>query len=117
MFPKPRPKPKQRTKRRDQSKLYTELVKPAYLRGLARGQGRGAARCELCLKRKATQIHHKRGRVGADLLDTRYFMGICDPCHRHVHENPAWAYEQGHLVRLGLADGGEQPTEQPDDGA
>lgn len=114
LYPKPERKPKQRAKRKDQSKLYSELLKPAYLRGLARGQGKGAARCECCLKRAASQIHHKRGRLGPDLLDTRYFMGVCPECHERIHREPQWAYELGYLVsRSGWsASGDEEASEQ-----
>src|SRR5690554_3818788 len=98
LYPKPERKPKQRTRRKDQNKLYGELVKPAYLRGLAAGQGRVTAMCECCRAKAAVQIHHKRGRLGADLLDTRYFMGVCDECHSLVHSDPTWAYEQGFLI-------------------
>ena len=112
--PKPERKPKQRTKRKDQHKLYVELVKPAFMRGLAVGQGHGTARCQVCRKRPATEVHHKTGRIGGDLLDSRYFMGVCSPCHRRIHDNPEWAFAQGYLVsRLawGHADGDEEAPE------
>lgn len=47
--------------------------------------------CEL----RASQVHHKRGRVGADLLDVEYWLAVCGPCHTHITEHPAEAYEAG----------------------
>jgi hypothetical protein len=25
-------------------------------------------------------------------------MAVCRPCHQRIHDNPAWAKEQGYLV-------------------
>lgn len=45
--------------------------------------------------RRATQVHHRRGRVGALLLDERYWSAMCAECHLHITVNPALAYELG----------------------
>lgn len=45
---------------------------------------------------RATQVHHKRGR-GRWLLDDKTFLAVCDGCHRHIHDNPAWAMQQGYM--------------------
>lgn len=62
--------------------------------------------CELCileggntLPPRATDIHHKKGRSGAMLLDTTHWMAVCRASHRKIHDNPKWAYENGYLLR------------------
>lgn len=52
--------------------------------------------CEMrldCCTGSATEIHHRRGRVGALLLDQSRWTGACSSCHRWVTEHPAAAYE------------------------
>lgn len=118
LFPKPEKKPRQRAKRQEQNILYRELVKPAYLAGLARGQGHVTARCEVCRKKVAAQIHHKRGRAGDDLLDARHFMGVCAECHARIHAQPTWAYGKGYLSSTwGLSDEDQEFAEVAEDGA
>lgn len=46
---------------------------------------------------KADTIHHRRGRAGNLLLDTRFFLSVCNNCHDRIHNNPAWAREHGYL--------------------
>lgn len=46
----------------------------------------------------STELHHSRGRAGALLVDTRYFIALCGKCHDNVHEHPAWAREAGLLA-------------------
>jgi len=43
----------------------------------------------------ATEIHHKRGRVGALYLDVSTWLAICAPHHRWATENPRAAVELG----------------------
>lgn len=43
----------------------------------------------------ATEVHHRRGRVGALLLDQRYWSAMCSRHHRYVTEHPAHAYSLG----------------------
>ena len=51
--------------------------------------------CEVCKGDIATEIHHKRGRVGSLLADPQHFLAVCEPCHRIIEDNPAWAIENG----------------------
>ena len=55
-----------------------------------------------CSKR-ATEIHHVRGRIGRLQCDTRFFMAICRKCHDWIGDNgkkaraigllaPAWEF-------------------------
>lgn len=43
----------------------------------------------------ATEVHHKRGRVGDLLLDTNLWLGLCRAHHAWITEHPAAAYEMG----------------------
>lgn len=43
----------------------------------------------------ATQVHHKKGRIGDLLTDVRYFLPVCDEGHKEIEDNPKWAKEQG----------------------
>ncbi len=56
--------------------------------------------CELWpgCKRRATEIHHIRGRNGKRLNDERYWRSGCMQCHRRVHDSPAEARELGLLL-------------------
>ena len=52
----------------------------------------------------ATEIHHRRGRVGALLLDEAHWSGLCNDHHRWTTEHPAIAYEMGISERrVGIA--------------
>jgi len=46
----------------------------------------------------ATEIHHKMGRTGDLLTDTRYFLGVCRPHHNYIESNPAEAKEHGYSL-------------------
>lgn len=50
--------------------------------------------CEVC-RDIATEIHHKRGRLGPLLTDKSNFLAVCLPCHERIEANPEWAYENG----------------------
>ena len=44
----------------------------------------------------ATEIHHMKGRIGALLTDTRYFIPVCRYAHQEIENNPTWAKENGY---------------------
>tara|TARA_R110000744_G_scaffold195512_2_gene314591 strand:+ start:650 stop:1078 length:429 start_codon:yes stop_codon:yes gene_type:complete len=49
----------------------------------------------------ADQIHHKKGRIGSLLLDTRFWLAVSHDGHRKIEEKPDWAKEMGYsLSRL-----------------
>lgn len=51
----------------------------------------------------ATDIHHKRGRVGVDLIDVTHWIGLCREHHHFVTVNPAAAFDLGvSSSRIGL---------------
>ena len=56
------------------------------------------------------QVHHMAGRVGALMLDRRYWRALCARCHGWVTDHPAEARAAGlslHRNQVGLDDGGE----------
>lgn len=59
--------------------------------------------CEFegCTSRKV-ELHHKKGRIGKLLTDSRYFCSLCNKHHRWVTNNNAAALEMG-LVESRLA--------------
>ncbi len=80
---------KRSIKRKSQEVMYT-ILRKTYLDE--------HQLCEIC-SMDAHDIHHKRGRTGEKLLESDYFMAVCRPCHDRIHNNPAWAYEHGYLLR------------------
>lgn len=53
--------------------------------------------CEKC-GGVANEIHHKLHiRTGKALTETKYFMAICRPCHKFVHDYPKNAIANGWL--------------------
>ena len=46
---------------------------------------------------KATDIHHVRGRTGANYLNAGTWMSACRDCHRWVHDHPGQARAIGLL--------------------
>lgn len=104
MFPKPEKrskKPPKRVKGRSnkgmaRNKLYKHFVRPAYLAGLAAGQGRKGKKavCERC-GAPANQVHHLAGREGAALHDPLNLALLCNPCHDYCHDRPEAAMAEG----------------------
>ena len=45
-----------------------------------------------------TDIHHKKGRIGSLLLDTRYWVALSRESHIFVENNPEWAKENGYSL-------------------
>ncbi len=78
-------------KREIQVRLYNNKTKPEYL--IAHSQ------CEVedCHQR-ATQIHHKKGKIGDLLNDTEYFLAVCWLDHDHIERHPIWAKEKGYSL-------------------
>lgn len=44
---------------------------------------------------KATDIHHKKGRVNEDLTDITEWMAVCRSCHQWIETHPIEATELG----------------------
>lgn len=82
LFPKPKRKP-----RKDDEWGAVRLEKL-----------RRHPRCEVCNVR-ATEVHHKAGRLGPLLTELSNLLSVCRECHARIHANPAWAYERGYLLK------------------
>lgn len=76
-----------------------DTARVRYFINLADRQATWLARCEVCNKQKASEIHHMRGRLGDLLADQRYFLGVCRACHQRITEHPELAYEMGWSTR------------------
>lgn len=55
--------------------------------------------CKVCNVREVTDIHHRCGKIGDLLTDTRFFLAVCRECHTFIEENPAWAYENNYSLK------------------
>lgn len=49
----------------------------------------------------AAQNHHRYGRKRELLMDERFWLPVCAPCHDHIHRSPALSRELGLLAPLG----------------
>ena len=45
----------------------------------------------------ADDIHHMAKR-GKNLCNKDTFLSLCRRCHCEVHDNPAWAKENGYII-------------------
>ena len=39
----------------------------------------------------ATQVHHRSGRIGNNMLDTTTWLSVCYSYHEKIERNPLWA--------------------------
>lgn len=74
--------------------------------------------CERCKSKKATDLHHKAGRVGQWLCRYEYFAALCRQCHDFLHQYPNEARKAGWIIdvhKIGLADSfaSEDPIPSP----
>jgi hypothetical protein len=54
--------------------------------------------CEARLKNcrgEATDVHHRAGRVGENLLDTETWLAVCRPCHLWIESHPVASKQLG----------------------
>jgi len=54
--------------------------------------------CEVCDHQRATEIHHKKGKLGVLLWDKRFFLATDFECHRRLENNRAAARAKGYLL-------------------
>lgn len=59
-------------------------------------------------KKPATEVHHKKGRVGKLLLDVRYWLAVSRDGHRWIEEHPDEAKELGYSLSRLEKDGKEE---------
>jgi len=48
---------------------------------------------------QATEIHHKAGKIGKDLIDELNFLAVCRGCHNYIEEKRTWAMEKGFSIK------------------
>ena len=94
-FEMPEPIKKVSDKRKTENKDYTK-VRKVFLESLIFCQVKGC-------KGLATEVHHKKGRIGKLLTDISYFLGVCRECHNKIELEPKWGKENGYsLNRLDI---------------
>jgi hypothetical protein len=89
-FESPEPIKKVSDKRKSENKEYTKLRK-LFLAEYTICQVKGC-------KELPTEVHHKKGRIGKLLTDTRYFLGVCRECHSKIELEPTWAKENNYSL-------------------
>lgn len=50
------------------------------------------------------QVHHMAGRMGNFLTNHKYFLCVCQNCHRYLEDHPKWAMESGYSVSRFIKD-------------
>jgi hypothetical protein len=55
--------------------------------------------CEICGEQAALDRHHRKRRSQGGDDSPANIMEICRMCHNVIHADPAWAYDQGYLVK------------------
>ena len=55
------------------------------------------AQTPVCIGRVDHQ-HHRKLRSQGGTNDPDNVIGVCAPCHHHIHHNPAESYARGLLV-------------------
>lgn len=80
---------KPRSKKRQKEYEEYNRIRPIFLEG------------KICpiTKRPATEIHHKKGKIGKLLCDQRYFLGVTREGHEWIENNPEEAYRLGYSIK------------------
>jgi len=47
----------------------------------------------------STECHHKRGRIGKDLLDETMWLALCHNCHEYIENHREFAMEKGYSIK------------------
>lgn len=72
-----------------QDKVYN-LLRSKFLRD--------RQRCEVFPELKATEVHHKSGRLGKNYLDVSTWMAVSRKGHDWIHSNDSEARQKGFLL-------------------
>jgi hypothetical protein len=89
--PKPKRKPIKRvSKKRGREERKYSVLRKQFLETNPECQ----AKLKMC-RGEATDIHHVRGRVGEDFLNTDSWLSVCRPCHLWIESHPVAARELG----------------------
>ncbi len=84
-------RPRQVSKKRSAQNRFYRVVRAGYMEKHPTCQHPG------CMA-PATDIHHRKGRIGDLLVDTRWFMSVCRPHHLHIHAHPLEARQAGLIL-------------------
>jgi len=95
-----KPIPRMSAKRREEMKVYSRLRKEFLSDN---------PKCAVYPSRKATDVHHTRGRAGRLYLCVDYWLPVSREAHHKINENPQWARDNGFLCAKG--DWGKQPEQ------
>ena len=72
--------------RKEQLDLY-DILGPKYLKK--------NPICQKCKNAPSDQVHHKKGREGWLLTMVKWFMAVCDECHKYIEMHPLEAIQNG----------------------
>lgn len=75
-------------KRKDQNSEYSRI---------AYGYLKDNPKCACCGD-PSEEVHHKKGRTNDLLLECRYWLPVCRPCHTLITEDSAWAIREGYSL-------------------
>ncbi len=78
-------------KRAQELKVYHALRSKFLERHPVCQIGRGLIGCT----NLSNDVHHRKGRVGKQLLDRRSWIAVCRPCHARLHDHPKEARKMG----------------------
>lgn len=48
---------------------------------------------------EATELHHKKGRIGKLLLHVPFWLAVSRKGHQWIHDNPKESYKKGWLIK------------------
>jgi 5-methylcytosine-specific restriction endonuclease McrA len=88
----PKPEPRKKAQRSSEYRDELEAMRP-----LVTSRAHGI--CEVCSFRQSDQIHHKLRRSQGGTNHLANLVAVCSDCHSHIHDNPAWSYQNGWLIR------------------
>jgi 5-methylcytosine-specific restriction endonuclease McrA len=100
-FPKPAPKPKARRRplppRSANGLSFMDELNE--VRPLVQARSGGSCECGTGCGLHAEVVHHRlrRSQGGTNALEN--LAHLSGPCHRRVHNEPAWSYANGLLLR------------------
>lgn len=87
---KVKPIKKNSTKRARQEREYLNKLRPQFLQD--------NPVCQCCSAAIATEVHHRKGRIGILLVTFKWFFAVCSACHRQITDNSEWAIEMEYSI-------------------
>ena len=82
---------KQSVRREDENKVYLQL-REIFLK---KPENKYCPVMQQLKNKKVetTDVHHKKGKIGKLLIDTKYWIALSREGHKYVEEHPNWAKE------------------------